>query len=270
VESDWKRKTMAGKFLEGIIDVIIPGLVGTGGFGNPLEAPWGDQPPASISDADGTRGDEGPDLPTGIVNRPPRWWGNFPYPPGGNIVTPVQTNPADPAGDGFEPIRPPQSRAPPQQSSETYQQGADRLDRERAGSRNNQRNQLRERLLREARAKEQQDDFLRNRRLHEQEWRESKENNDIPMRPPRGVLLPFDDDYDLDEDPNETDEERDARRRRSDIIRRGQQAGITLAGGVTAGAIYNTWRKVGIEEQWYHSGAAISTTAFNTIIRWPV
>ena len=234
------------KLLEGIIDGLLPGLAAGSSdnfFGNPFRAPWGDdpQPPAPISDADGTRGDERK-LPTGIVNRPPIWWGPFPYPPPSDIPVPVTPSPNDPAGDGFEPVRPPTIR-PPAQSSETYQQGRDRQDRARAGSRNNQRNELRERLLDEERAKEQQEDFLKKRRAREQQWRESKEANDIPM-PPRGVLLPIEDDWtvDLGEDPNETDEERNARRRRSDWIRRGQQAGITAIGGVTSGAIYNTWK----------------------------
>jgi hypothetical protein len=221
-------KKMA-KFIEGIIDVLVPGLISGGGnaFGNPLEAPWGDSPPPSVSDADGTRTGDTP-------RQPPLWWGPYDFPPPTgrpiSMVPPPSQMQSDPAGDGGPP-----------QSSETYQQGADRRDRERSGARNNARNELRERLLREQREKEQQDDFLQNRRVREQQWRESKEANDVP--PPRGVLLPFeDDDWDLDADPNETDAERDSRRQRSDILRRGQQAAITLAGGASAGAIYNTWK----------------------------
>jgi hypothetical protein len=176
----------------------------------------GDDTPTSISDADGTRGDEN-NLPTGIVRRGPRFFGNLP----GSDISPV--NPYDPAGDGFEPIRAPESQTRPQlpESSQTY-------------TGNNQREQ-----------NARQDQRARRiRRIREKERVESKESNDIPMAPPpRGTLLPYeDDDFDIDDDPNETDEERTSRRRRSDILRRGQQAGITLVGGTSGGAIYNTWK----------------------------
>jgi hypothetical protein len=97
--------------------------------------------------------------------------------------------------------------------------------------------------MREQREKEQQDDFLKGRRDREQRWRESKEADDIPL-PPAGVLMPIEDDWtqDLGQDPNETDQERDSRHRRSEWIRRGRQAGITAIGGVTTGAIYESWK----------------------------
>jgi hypothetical protein len=165
-----------------------------------------DNSPASISDADGTRIGDTP-------RQPPLWWGNFEYPPPTgrpiSIAPPPQME-IDPAGDGG---------GPEQSQPETYEPG----------------NNPREQRAREAqRAK-------RTRRARES--RERKEADDIPMVPPRGFLLPYeDDDFDINDDPNETDEERDARRRRSDILRRGQQAGLTLAGGASAGAIYETWK----------------------------
>jgi hypothetical protein len=132
---------------------------------------------------------------------------------------------------------------PPPRLSESYQETADRRNRERSGARNTSRNQLRDRLLNDEREKARQDDFLKARRDREQKWNETKEADDIPMAPV-GVLLPIEDDWtvDLGLDPNESDVERDARRRRSEWIRRGRLAGITAIGGISAGEIYNSWK----------------------------
>jgi hypothetical protein len=66
------------KFLEGIIDVIVPGFASGGSnfFGNPLEAPWGnDESKQPVSDADGTRAN---DTIQPIQPRNPSTWGPIP------------------------------------------------------------------------------------------------------------------------------------------------------------------------------------------------
>jgi hypothetical protein len=228
---------MVDKLLEGALD-FIPGLISgstSNFFGNPFEAPWGDTADRSapiISDEDEQKD-------SGIIRRPDMEWGPPEYADQTDIIR-------APAPTTEQPIRKRNTMEPPPRLSETYQESADRRNRQRNGVRDASRNALRDRLLNDELEKSRQDDFLKARRNREQKYNESKEQNDIPMPapPPRGVLLPeMDDDFDINDDPNETDEERDSRRARTRWISRGQAAGIAAIGGISGAEIYNSWKE---------------------------
>lgn len=250
------------KLLEGIVDVLLPGLIsgGANATGNPFEAPWGNNTdgPEPVTDADGTRGDEAPP-------KPPLWWGNYPFPPGsswGPVVPGGQGTMLPPTEAGLAPEPIEQKEPTVVQPAPDFWSAGNRakqeaIDRAKAIKRGQQRqhqidmdatenrewtrNRDREQAA-ESEMERKENDFLKRRRDNEQKWQQQQQ----PAAPvPRGVLLPVAGDWtaDLDEDPNETNAERDSRRQRAEWTRRGRNAAIVGIGGVSAGAIASTWKE---------------------------
>jgi hypothetical protein len=270
-----KNHKMAGKLLGD----LLPGLFSGGGniFGNPFDAPWGNDadqvdPYAPVSDANGTRVGDSEQKDSGIVLDDPNWGGsNIIRDP--NMWWGLPTDVPDQIDIVIAP--PPTTIEPPRNIpvvAPTPWDGGDRGQRQRADesaarSRAASDDRFRQAQIDRTNARPRnEDDFLRKRREREAIWQNNQDEerrqrelaDDVERRQnqqqqgwendndniPRGTLLPEADDWtdDLNQDPNETDAERDSRRRRSEWIRRGTNAAIIGIGGLSAAEAARTWK----------------------------
>jgi hypothetical protein len=211
--------------------------------------PWQDNntEPPPVTDADGTRWNQAAedaaktaaDIKSRYGNRP-QWWGQYHWPAGETInrpnaiptharatpsqqpATTIQPPPVsidDPAGDG---------------GPEAFVSSIDTWDgyitRKNATRDRVRKNRPRAQLPpRQQRTQEEiEREFNKRRRDNFRKAEEEMKRSE----PPRGTLLPHADDFDINQDPNESDQERDGRLRRERWLR-GTQA---IAGGATVPA----------------------------------
>jgi hypothetical protein len=219
------------KFVEGIIDGIILPIIGAAG-GAASSMPWQDNntEPPPVTDADGTRWNQAAedaaktaaDIKNRYENRP-QWWGQYHWPAGDTInrpsaiptharatpsqqpATTIQPPPVsieDPAGDGG-----PEAFVPTAQTWDGY------ITRQNAARDIVRKNRPRVQLPPRQRTQEEiERDFHKRRRDN---LRQADEEMKRSTHPPRGTLLPHaDDDFDMNADPNESDQQRNDRLRR--------------------------------------------------------